>query len=86
MSDKIKITLKSPINIDGTNVSAIELRKPNMNDVFNAGLELLQPDKLTTKQLNVLIANLAMITPEQAGFMCPGDWQKAAKTVTDFLS
>lgn len=80
------ITLKAPITVGGTEVSSISIRRPNMNDVFAADVELLQPDKLTTKQLNKLIANLAMLTPEEAGSMIPSDWQKAAKVVTDFLS
>ena len=74
-----KLTLSRPVEIDGASVSVITLREADMNDIINAKLDILHPEKMMPEQINRLIANLSNWTPEQTGKMKPKDWAKCSE-------
>ena len=80
--DKLKIELTHPIDIDGTKVSVLQLRRPKVRDMFSVEKSV---DNDAEKEIQ-LFANLCELTPENLLDLDMADYSKLQKAYQDFLS
>ena len=80
--DKLKIELTHPINLDGTNVSLLQLRRPKVRDMLSVEKSV---DNDAEKEIQ-LFANLCELTPENLHDLDMVDYAKLQKAYQDFLS
>ena len=77
----IDITLRRPIDIDGTKVRSLRMREPSLNDqlVFEAtkGTDAYKEASL--------IANLCDITVDQAKTLKLHDWKRAQEALGNLI-
>lgn len=80
--DKLKIDLTHPIDIDGTKVSVLRLRRPKVRDMLSVEKSV---DNDAEKEIQ-LFANLCELTPENLLDLDMADYSKLQKAYQDFLS
>lgn len=80
--DKLKIELTHPINLDGTKVSLLQLRRPKVRDMLSVEKSV---DNDAEKEIQ-LFANLCELTPENLHDLDMVDYAKLQKAYQDFLS
>jgi hypothetical protein len=80
--DKLKIELTHPIDIDGTKVSVLQLRRPKVRDMLGVEKSV---DNDAEKEIQ-LFANLCELTPENLLDLDMADYSKLQKAYQDFLS
>ncbi len=80
--DKVKIELTHAINIDGTKVSVLNLRRPKVRDMLSVEKSI---DNDAEKEIQ-LFANLCEISPDNLLDLDMSDYAKLQKVYQDFLS
>lgn len=80
--DKVKIELTHAINIDGTKVSVLSLRRPKVRDMLSVEKSI---DNDAEKEIQ-LFANLCEISPDNLLELDMADYAKLQKVYQDFLS
>lgn len=78
---KVIIELQYPIQIDGTEVRALHVRRPKVRDQITAS-KLGKTDE--EKEIR-LFANLCEIAPENIEELDMGDYKKLQETYTGFF-
>ena len=82
MSQPTKIELTYPLDIKGTQVSVLTMRRPKARD-----LEIMERTAGGSIAKTItLIANLAEITPHQVRELDGADFERVSDLVSDFLS
>lgn len=80
--DKVKIELTHAINIDGTKVSVLNLRRPKVRDMLSVEKSI---DNDAEKEIQ-LFANLCEISSDNLLDLDMSDYAKLQKVYQDFLS
>ena len=80
--DKLKIELTHPIDIDGTKVSVLQLRRPKVRDMLSVEKSV---DNDAEKEIRLFV-NLCELTPENLLDLDMADYSKLQKAYQDFLS
>ena len=79
---KVKIELTHPIDIDGTKVGVIQLRRPKVRDMLSVEKSV---DNDVEKEIQ-LFANLSEVAPDNLLDLDMVDYAKLQKAYQDFLS
>lgn len=79
---KVKIELTHAIEIDGTKVGVIQLRRPKVRDMLSVEKSV---DNDAEKEIQ-LFANLSELSPDNLLELDMADYAKLQKAYQDFLS
>lgn len=79
---KEKIELKYPLDVNGTSLSVLHIRRPKVRDMLSVEKQSANDAE---KEIN-LFANLCEIAPENLHDLDMADYAKLQKAYQDFLS
>lgn len=82
MSEKVTITLKSPVEISGAKVSFLTMREPLVIDMRS----VKRLKKEESDQEALLMANLCDVTEETINSLTLSDYKKVQEAFTGFFS
>jgi hypothetical protein len=84
--DKTTIELKYPVQIDGTEVRALYMRRPKVRDHLVSVKTRVGEKLLTEEEKEIrLLANLCEVTPENIEELDLADYKQLMDAYTDFF-